>query len=137
MTLIAEILISALLVVSGVFALVGSYGLVRLRETMPRLHAPTKASTLGLGGALLASMLYLWAARGDLSWHELLITLFIFLTAPITANFIAKAHMHLSERPQSLPRTGISRGWATFETDDQPVEPDLTGSVAPTDLTDR
>lgn len=137
MHLIAEIIISALLVVSGFFALVGSYGLIRLPDTMTRLHAPTKASTLGLGGVLLASMTYMWFARGDLSWHELLITLFIFLTAPVTANFLAKAHMHGAERPENLPATGTESLWATFEAPDQYLSPNLTETKPETNLTER
>ena len=137
MHLIAEIIISALLVVSGFFALVGSYGLIRLPDTMTRLHAPTKASTLGLGGVLLASMTYMWFARGDLSWHELLITLFIFLTAPVTANFLAKAHMHGAERPENLPATGTESLWATFEAPDHHLSPNLTETKPETNLTER
>ncbi len=137
MHLIAEIIISALLVVSGFFALVGSYGLIRLPDTMTRLHAPTKASTLGLGGVLLASMTYMWFARGDLSWHELLITLFIFLTAPVTANFLAKAHMHSAERPENMPATGTESLWATFEAPDQHLSPNLTETKPETTLTER
>ena len=49
---IAELLISFFILVSGVFGLVGSYGLIKLRDTMQRLHAPTKATTLGVGGVL-------------------------------------------------------------------------------------
>ena len=51
-----EALIALLLVVGGSFALVGAIGLVRFRDFFMRLHAPTKASTLGVGGVLVASM---------------------------------------------------------------------------------
>ena len=56
--MITEIIITALLLIAGTFALVGSYGLVKLPDLMTRLHAPTKASTLGVGGVLIASMGY-------------------------------------------------------------------------------
>ena len=115
MDLIAELLVSALLVVGGIFVLVGSYGLVKLDDLMKRLHAPTKASTLGVGGVLIASMIWFAAFEGEVSLHELLVTLFIFLTAPITANMIAKAHLHLTgERESALPDTRSEEGWATF-----------------------
>lgn len=115
MDLIAELLVSALLVIGGVFALVGSYGLVKLDDLMKRLHAPTKASTLGVGGVLVASMIWFAVFEGEVSVHELLVTLFIFLTAPITANMIAKAHLHLTGEPESaLPDTQGTEGWATF-----------------------
>ncbi len=123
--MIADILISACLVIAGVFAFVGSYGLLKLPDLMTRLHAPTKASTLGLGGVLLASMGYT-LKQGSLSWHELLITLFIFLTAPITCNFIAKAWMARNADPAVLPATGTARDWATLDLTEEPVQPVLT-----------
>ena len=93
MDLVSELLISFFLVVAGIFGLVGSFGMIKLRDTMQRLHAPTKATTLGVGGVLIGSMLYFLLVKGMFSFHELLITLFLFLTAPITANFIAKTFM--------------------------------------------
>jgi multicomponent K+:H+ antiporter subunit G len=126
---IAEITISLLLVAAGIFGLVGSFGLIKLPDTMTRLHAPTKASTLGVGGVLLASMLYFWIMRGQLSWHEFLITMFILLTAPITANFIAKAHMHRFGDKSTMPDTGTPRDWATFEDEFKEMEPVMTRVV--------
>ena len=109
-----EILVSALLVIGGLFGFVGSYGLVKLPEPMTRLHAPTKAATLGVGGVLLASMIY-FAWFGDApSLHELLITLFIFLTAPVTGLMIAKANIHLQWTKDELPPTGTGTDWATL-----------------------
>ena len=109
-----EILVSALLVIGGLFGFVGSYGLVKLPEPMTRLHAPTKSATLGVGGELLASMIY-FAWFGDApSLHELLITLFIFLTAPVTGLMIAKANIHLQWTKDELPPTGAGTNWATL-----------------------
>lgn len=115
MNVIAEALIAASLIVSGVFGFVGSYGLIKLRDTVQRLHAPTKATTLGVGGVLVASMIYFYVETGHVSVHELLITLFLFMTAPITANFIAKAYMarHLSRR--DLPETSGEYGWSIYD----------------------
>jgi len=112
-----EILISALLVLAGLFAIVGSFGLIRLPDPMTRLHAPTKATTLGIGGVLIASMLYFYAAEGRISAHELLITLFLFLSAPVTALFIAKVHLHLRERPDTLPKPAEGADWASYAPD--------------------
>ncbi|MGH1367360.1 MAG: Na+/H+ antiporter subunit G [Maritimibacter sp.] len=115
MTLGLEIAISAALVISGVFGLVGSFGLVKLSDTMQRLHAPTKATTLGVGGVLIASMLYFGLHKGHLSFHELLIALFLFLTAPITANFIAKVHIAQRVDEDTLPESECASGWAVFD----------------------
>jgi multicomponent K+:H+ antiporter subunit G len=115
MTLLAEILVSLLIVAGGFFAFVGSFGLIKLPEIMQRLHAPTKATTLGVGSVLIASMLYFLIIEGNASIHELVITLFLFLTAPITANFVAKAHLHEDQHPEALPPTARDQGWATFD----------------------
>lgn len=130
MDLAIEIVISVLLVSAGVFGLVGSVGLLKLPDTMTRLHAPTKATTLGVGGVLIASMLYFWLLRDTLSWHELLITMFLLLTAPITANFIAKAHLHRFRADEVLPDTGTPRDWATLEDEAEEVEPVMTRPTA-------
>ena len=124
---VTEILISFFIVVSGIFGLVGSYGLIKLRDTMQRLHAPTKATTLGVGGALIASMLYFLLVKDSFSFHELLITLFLFLTAPITANFISKAFMVNNLRPKDVPKTGRDYGWAIYDDPPQLKEPEAEG----------
>jgi multicomponent K+:H+ antiporter subunit G len=85
----ADVLASALLVVGAAFALVGSIGLVRLSDFFKRLHGPSKATTLGVGCVLLASAL-VFAVLGRPSFHELLITLFLFLTAPVSAHLLVQ-----------------------------------------------
>ncbi|WP_284265956.1 Na+/H+ antiporter subunit G [Roseicyclus amphidinii] len=127
----AELLISLALVMSGLFGFVGSYGLVKLRTTMQRLHAPTKATTLGVGGVLIASMIYFYAKTGHISIHELLISLFLFLTAPITANFIAKAYMARNLRGEDLPPSGGAYGWSIYDDapDGAPTAPPETSKA--------
>lgn len=124
MTMVLEILISAFLVISGIFGIVGSFGLIKLDNPMSRLHAPTKSTTLGVGGVLIASILHSWLSEGRLSLHELLITLFLFVTAPITANFIAKVHIHRHETRQSLPRVDEDQDWATLASDEAIIAPE-------------
>lgn len=114
MTFLAELLISALLVLGGVFGLVGSYGLIKLQDSMQRLHAPTKATTLGVGGVLIASILYFTIFKGATTISEVLIMLFLFLTAPVTANFIAKAYMHRNVAEDELPPSESAFGWAGY-----------------------
>ena len=96
----ADLLASALLVLAAAFALVGAWGLVRLDNFFKRLHGPSKASTLGVGCALLASAL-VFACAGRASWHELLITLFVFVTAPVAAQLLIQAA--LKEQPSLRP----------------------------------
>ncbi len=99
-----ELIVAALLVLGGLFALVGGIGLLRFPDFYMRLHAPTKATTLGVGGVLLASMGMAWW-RAEPGVHELLITLFLFVTAPVSANLMALAalHLHLPSRAGAAP----------------------------------
>lgn len=120
-----ELLISFFLVVAGTFGLVGSLGLIKLSNPMARLHAPTKATTLGVGGVLIASMLQALFSGGVLSLHELLITLFLFLTAPISAHFIAKMHLHQNVPPGALPETGTGSRWAGAAEQNEPASEDV------------
>jgi multicomponent K+:H+ antiporter subunit G len=124
MSVAAQVAVTALLLIGAGFVLVGSWGLVRLPTTMERLHGPTKATTLGLGALLLASVIYFRTQLGVWTAHELLISMFLFVTAPISANMIAKVHLHrvrvgASSEPDSIagapPRPSDEADWTTFE----------------------
>lgn len=115
MQFVGELIVSALIVIGGIFLFVGSFGLAKLRDTMQRLHAPTKATTLGVGSLLIASMFYFLFHHGLPTAHELMITLFLFLTAPVTANMVAKAYLFRHPAVQDdLPPGDGGSGWATL-----------------------
>ncbi len=132
----AEVMVSALILLGGGFALVGSWGLVRLPSLMERLHGPTKATTLGLGAVLLGSVLWFQLVEGVWTTHELLVSLFLFMTAPISANMIAKVHLlrlrqgEASEAPgpagQPAPPPG-GADWATHEAPHDGTPGDFAG----------
>jgi multicomponent K+:H+ antiporter subunit G len=67
-----------------------------LADPLQRLHGPTKATTVGIGAILIASMLYQLVGHDQFSFHEFLIALFLFITAPISAHLLAKAYLHMS-----------------------------------------
>ncbi|MGC9385590.1 MAG: Na+/H+ antiporter subunit G [Hydrogenovibrio sp.] len=90
-----EYILAGLILIGAFFTLVGSIGLYKLPDFYMRLHGPTKATTLGVGAILLASVLYFTFKDGTLSLHELLITLFLFITAPVSAHLMAKAAVHI------------------------------------------
>lgn len=92
-----ELLISFFILAGGAFTLVGSIGLARLPDFFCRLHGPTKATTLGVGGMLLASALYFSLRDGALSIHELMIAVFLFISAPVSAHMLAKTALHLEQ----------------------------------------
>ncbi len=96
-----EIVISILVLVGAFFTLVGSIGLIKLPDFFMRLHGPTKATTLGVGSILIASTLYYLTFKGEISLHEILITLFLFITAPVSAHLMAKAALHERNKEES------------------------------------
>lgn len=111
--LIALYAVSFCLVVGSIFTLVGAIGLLKFNDGMTRLHAPTKVGTVGVGALLLASIIYN-GVFGEGAIQELLIMGFLFVTAPISANFIAKVNMH---RRACDPTPELPEGeqWATFD----------------------
>jgi len=89
---------SLLLVAAGLLTLIGAIGLVRLPDFFMRMHPPTMGTTLGTGCVLIASMLVSSAIEGRPIIHELLITLFIVITAPVTAMLLMRAALFREER---------------------------------------
>jgi len=91
--MLSEILVSLLLLMGGAFALLGSIGLARLPDFFMRLHGPTKATTLGVGAIVVASVVHIGAGEGEVSLRELAVALFLFITAPVTAHLLSKAKL--------------------------------------------
>lgn len=94
MSTITEFAISILILVGATFALLGSIGLARLPDFFTRLHGPTKATTLGVGATVLASSVYFTATLPGFSLHEIAVMVFLFITAPVSAQLLAKAALH-------------------------------------------
>ncbi len=92
--IVVEFFVSFFLVLGAFFALAGSIGTFRLPDFFSRLHGPTKSTTLGVGSMAIASAIYFSFHSAGISLHEVLITLFLFITAPVSAHFLAKAARH-------------------------------------------
>ena len=90
----ADLLASSLLILSAVLTLIGSAGLLRLPDLFSRIHGPTLGNTLGLGCVLLASILIASISAGRLVFQEILITLFVVATSPLTAMLLIRAGMY-------------------------------------------
>lgn len=111
--LLLDLLTAVLILLGASFVLIGSIGLTRLPDFFTRLHGPTKATTLGVGAVLIGSILF-FSTRNGLSLHELLVSLFLFLTAPVSAHLLARAAMHrMEKRP-------VIEGRARYQAMDRP-----------------
>ncbi len=86
-----DIAASILLLIGTAFTLIGSIGLVRLPDFYTRMHAPTKATTLGVSAVLAAAALTIPGGVLAVSLKALLAIVFLFLTAPIGAHMMGRA----------------------------------------------
>ena len=87
----AAALCSLLLATGGLATLIGAIGLLRLRNFYSRMHPPTMGTGLGAGCVLLTSMLASSVPEGRAVVHEVVIALFIVLTAPVSAMLLMRA----------------------------------------------
>tara|TARA_R100000353_G_scaffold46677_1_gene37290 strand:+ start:1067 stop:1399 length:333 start_codon:yes stop_codon:yes gene_type:complete len=102
---VLEFFISVFIVTGAAFILVGSIGLARLSDFYQRLHGPTKATTLGVGGIIVGSLLFFSWRQQTVHLQEILVVVFLFITAPVSAHMLAKAAMH-----RDTPRRKDTRG---------------------------
>ena len=87
-----EILTATVMFIGAFFMLVASVGLIRLPDVYSRMHAATKATTLGLGGILLSTILSFQTL--DVTTQALLAIFFLFITAPVAAHLISRSAYH-------------------------------------------
>jgi multicomponent K+:H+ antiporter subunit G len=90
----AVIPIALLLVIGGLVTLIGSLALLRLKDFFTRLHGPSMGNTIGTGCVLLASMLTSSVLANRPVVHELLITLFILMSSPMTSMMLMRAALY-------------------------------------------
>jgi multicomponent K+:H+ antiporter subunit G len=96
----ADALVAALLVAGAAFTLVGAFALAKLSDFYKRLHGPTKASTLGIGSTAIASAIAFSAGDGPYAMHAVLLALFVFLTAPVSAHMLVKCALNQARAAQ-------------------------------------
>ncbi|WP_435360596.1 monovalent cation/H(+) antiporter subunit G [Haloarchaeobius sp. DFWS5] len=81
--------VAALVLVGSFFLLVGTIGLIRLPTVYNRMHATSKATTLGAASMFLAGFVY-FDFQG-VGLESLVGILFLFLTAPTGAHMISRS----------------------------------------------
>lgn len=86
---LSDVVVALLLLSGGFFSLVAALGVVRLPDVFIRMHASTKAGTLGGGLIMAAVAVELWDA--GVTARVIAIIAFLLLTAPIAAHIIGRA----------------------------------------------
>ena len=85
----SSVIIVILITLGTLFVLLSAIGLIRMPDTYMRISVNTKAATLGVGLILVGTAVFF----NDLSTtsRALVIILFVFLTAPVSAHLIGRA----------------------------------------------
>ena len=98
-------MVAAVLAFAGAFLfLAGAIGFVRLPDFYTRIHAPTKAASLGIPLVAFASMLLHLGAGIELWIEDVLIMLFVFLANPVSTQILVWAAVARKIRPSAMTR---------------------------------
>ena len=84
-----DIIVAVLLLLGGFFCLVAGVGLLRFPDVLMRMHAGTKAGTLGVGLTLAALAVDAWSIESGA--RAAVAVAFLLLTAPVAAHMIGRA----------------------------------------------
>jgi multicomponent Na+:H+ antiporter subunit G len=84
-----DLIVGMLIIVGAFFAFVASVGLIRLPDVYSRMHAASKAGTVGSGLMIIA--LAVSAGDGGTAIRAIAGVFFFILTAPIAAHLLARA----------------------------------------------
>ena len=90
-SVITYILIILFLLIGTFFIFSSAVGIIRFPGVFTRLHAATKAPTLGIASLLIGTFLFLYVAHGLFSGKLLLAILFILLTSPVGGHVLSRA----------------------------------------------
>jgi multicomponent K+:H+ antiporter subunit G len=99
----AALPVALLLVLGGLITLIGTLGLLRMPSFYQRIHGPAITVTLGAGCLLLASMTTFSVTQARPVVHELLISLFVLMTAPVVTMLIMRAAVYRDLRAGRAP----------------------------------
>lgn len=99
----AAVLVSALLLIGASLTLLGAIGTLRLKSFFERIHGPSLGVSWGLGATLLASIVYFSVREARPVLHEIIIGVFMMLTAPIVMILLARAVLY-RERQENNDR---------------------------------
>ncbi|MFB4166552.1 monovalent cation/H(+) antiporter subunit G [Virgibacillus sp. JSM 102003] len=103
--IVLNLLIAFFLLSGTFFILSSSIGIVRFPDVYTRLHAATKASTLGIAGILIGAFLFLYVSDNIVSGKLLLAIVFTLLTAPVSGHMISRAAHRNGVKPVTKNRT--------------------------------
>ena len=93
-------LAGATMLIGAAFSLLAAVGIIRLPDLYTRMHAASKAGTMGSGLLLIA--LALVAFEGAVIVRAFVAILFLLLTAPVSAHLLARAALLTGHKPTDI-----------------------------------
>ena len=90
-----DYLTGLLMILGSTFCLLAAVGLVRLPDALTRMHAATKAGTLGTGLLIIAETLFY--RQLGISLRAATVIALVLLTAPVAAHLIGRASYRSGE----------------------------------------
>ncbi|HBF49408.1 MAG TPA: cation:proton antiporter [Massilia sp.] len=121
----AAAIVSLLLILGASIVLIGALGLLRLRTFYQRMHGPAITITLGAGCLLIASMVFFTVGQSRLVVHEVIISAFLLMTAPVVSMMIIRAAVYRDLRARKAESGATAGGVYTI------VENEVPGNPAP------
>ncbi len=91
-----DVIVGLFLIAGAAFVLIAAIGIVRLPDLLTRMHASTKAGTLG--ALLVLAGLAFHQGSGEVVSKVVATSLFLLLTAPIAAHMIGRAHARVMRK---------------------------------------
>jgi multicomponent Na+:H+ antiporter subunit G len=106
-----EIIAAILIIAGSLFMLIAALGIIKLHDVYMRMHAITKASSLGIVLLLMAVVVVHPSLESIIG--AVMVIVFIIATAPVATHMIARvSHM------MGIP---LSKGAVVNELDDDPI----------------
>lgn len=101
----AQLLVAFFLVLGSGLSLLGAIGVLQFKSFYERVHAPTLGTTWGAGGVLIASIITFSVLQSRPVLHEILISIFVVVTTPVTLMLLARAALYRdrSENNANVP----------------------------------
>lgn len=119
----AAAIVSLLLIVGASIVLIGALGLLRLRTFYQRMHGPAITITLGAGCLLIASMVFFTVGQSRLVVHEVIISAFLLMTAPVVSMMIIRAAVYRDLRARKSESGATAGGVYTIVENEVPSSP--------------
>lgn len=121
-----ELVTEILMILGAAFVALAGLGVLRFPDVLIRMHASTKAGTLGVGLIVVAAAVHF--DRLDVTTRAVMVVFFLLLTAPVAAHLIGRSAYRtgtpLSERtridelaaalgpgPEAHPKPAERNGW--------------------------